>query len=253
MKIGSKLKKQRLFLGLSRKDFARGIIDESYLAYIENGRSEIRVNDLVALLQVNNLSILSFLTDFGDVNFNLSVYEDRASEAYLAHDAAGLDRIYNDCPDALTKDVISLMSAKLKDELDSFPMGIKIKIKKIFWQIKHWNSNSLWIFSNVMEIYKFKDLEGLVNSVFHSFSSPLEYEDEVIKLLAIISLNYLKICLKQPRIDKEEVKKASIYLEKLPAVPIISFEKIQVAHLLGHYKENHRLAKVIDRQLLCFS
>ena len=46
--------------------------------------------------------------------------------------------------------------------------------------------------------YKFKDLEGLVNAVFNGFQEAVdEYDDQTIKLLADVALNYLKICSKK--------------------------------------------------------
>lgn len=243
MTIGEKLKKQRLALGLSRSEFVHGIIDKSYLACIENGRSEIRVNDLIAILQQNNLSLLSFLTDFGDVKFNLSSYESRANEAFFNHNIAQMKEISKACPDNLTREVIDLMIAKLKHQLINFPESVKEKIKKVFWQMKQWNTDFLWIFSNVMEIYDFSALEGLTNSIFHNFSTPAEYGDDIIKLLATITINYLQICLAQPRINHEEVKRASDYLIKLPAIPLIAFEKMKGKQLIALYHSDYCTAK----------
>ncbi len=249
MTIGEKLKIQRLSLGLSRKEFAHGIIDESYLSYIEYGISEIRVNNLIAILRQNNLSLISFLADFGNVDFSLSFYEKSATAAYVAHDDEKLNKIGQACPNTLTKVVIQFMYAKLNNQLEKFPKNSKARIKKVFWQMKQWNTDSLWIFSNVMEIYSFKDLEGLVNSVFHNFSEPAKYEDEVVKLLATISLNYLEICLSQKNIDNREVKKANTYLKNLPAIPIIAFEKTKGVYIVAVHRHDQKTVRKIARVL----
>ena len=39
MKIGEKLKMVRLSLGMNRKEFVKGVIDNSYLASVENGKN----------------------------------------------------------------------------------------------------------------------------------------------------------------------------------------------------------------------
>ena len=136
MTIGEKLKMQRLSLGLSRKEFAHGIIDESYLSYIEYGISEIRVNNLIAILRQNNLSLISFLADFGNVDFSLSFYEKSATAAYVAHDDEKLNKIGQACPNTLTKVVIQFMYAKLNNQLEKFPKNSNARIKKVFWQMK---------------------------------------------------------------------------------------------------------------------
>ncbi|MDB6234009.1 helix-turn-helix domain-containing protein [Lactobacillus amylovorus] len=51
MKIGQKLKMVRLSLGMNRKEFVKGVIDNSYLASVENGESDIRVTSLINILQ----------------------------------------------------------------------------------------------------------------------------------------------------------------------------------------------------------
>lgn len=245
MTIGKKLKKQRLSLGLNRKQFADGIINESYLAYVENDKSEIRVNALIALLKQNNISIISFLSNFGDAKPSLSVYEQEADDAFFNQDIVRLKKLSNSCPNTLTKEVIQLMTAKISGNLVDFPNCIRMQIKKTFWEMERWNANFLWIMSNVMEIYTFNDLEGLVNSVFHNFKNFPEYDNEIIKLLASIALNYLQICLLQSEVNEQEVKKSGAYLDKLPTISIIAFEKIKGKYLLSvHYADEQTAAEI---------
>lgn len=249
MTIGEKLRKVRLSLGLNRKEFAHGIINESYLAIIENGKSKIRAADLIAILQKNNLSVLSFLDDFGNVEYSLSFYECEADNAFFAYDIVKLTQIKDVYPNILIKEVIQLMIAKLNDQLTDFPSHIKVKIKKIFWQMEEWNINFLWVLSNVMEIYSFNDLQGVVHSVFHSFTSFSKYEDEVIKLLAKITYNYLQICLVQNEIDEKEVENASNYLAALPSISVIAYEKLKGKYALAVHHSQYELAKEIAELL----
>ncbi|MFK5220691.1 helix-turn-helix domain-containing protein [Lactobacillus helveticus] len=249
MTIGEKLKALRLSLGLNKKEFAHGIINSSYLASIEKGESEIRAIDLIEILQQHNLSIISFLVDFGDVKSNLAVYEHEADNAFFAQDTQRLIQIGNLCPNTLIKEVIQLMVAKLDGNLADFPKDIQTKIKKIFWKIEKWDINSLWILSNVMEIYSFDDLEGLVHSVFHNLVYFSDYEDETIKLLATITYNYLRICLTQVRVNEQEVKKASLYLRKIPSIPAVAYEKMKGDYILALHYSYYTTAEEIDKVL----
>lgn len=51
MKIGQKLKMVRLSLAMNGKEFVKGVIDNSYLASVENGESDIRVTSLINILK----------------------------------------------------------------------------------------------------------------------------------------------------------------------------------------------------------
>ena len=258
MTMGEKLMALRLSLGLNKKDFAHGIINSSYLASIEKGESEIRAIDLIEILQQHNLSIISFLVDFGDVKSNLAVYEHEADNTVFAQDTQRLIQIGDLCPNTLIKEVIQLMVAKLDGNLADFPKDIQTKIKKIFWKIEKWDINSLWILSNVMEIYSFDDLEGLVHSVFHNLVYFSDYEDETIKLLATITYNYLRICftynylricLTQVRVNEQEVKKASLYLRKIPSIPAVAYEKMKGDYILALHYSYYTTAEEIDKVL----
>ena len=64
MKIGQKLKMVRLSLAMNGKEFVKGVIDNSYLASVENGESDIRVTSLINILKKNNISVENFFEDF---------------------------------------------------------------------------------------------------------------------------------------------------------------------------------------------
>ncbi|MDH5100060.1 helix-turn-helix domain-containing protein [Lactobacillus kefiranofaciens] len=249
MNIGEKLKKLRLSLGLNRKQFAHGIINESYLAYVENNKGEIRANDLIAILSKNSFSIINFLADFGNTESYFSLYEYEANNAFFVQDIKRLQQLESSCKSTLIKEVIRLMIAKLNGNLKEFPSQIKAEIKKSFWEMESRSTDSLWVLSNIMEIYDFDDLEGLVNSVFHSFNEFSGYNDETIKLLASITLNYLEICLSQDNIDEHEVERTKSYLSKLPSISLIAFEKIKGKYFLAVHYSDYRVAKKCKKLL----
>ena len=249
MSIGKKLKILRLSLGLNRKQFAHGIINESYLAYVEKGKGKIRANDLIAILSQNNLSIITFLADFGNVQSDFSFYEYEADNAFFNQDIEKLRQLDDSCKNTLIKEVIQLMIAKVEGNLTGFPSQVKAEIKKTFWELESWNVNSLWVISNSMEIFDFYDLEGLVYCVFRNFSDFHDYDDEIIKLLAKITLNYLEICLSQDNVNEQEVERTQKYLNKLPSTSIAAFEKIKGNYFLAIHRADHQAAKKFKKIL----
>lgn len=98
----------------------------------------------------------------------------------------------------MVKNIAKLLIADLEGKIDDLPIDMKASIKHSLFQTKKKTKDYLWILANSMQIYKFKDLEGLVNAVFNGFHEAVdEYDDQTIKLLADVALNYLKICSKK--------------------------------------------------------
>lgn len=252
MTIGERLMSVRLSLGLTRKEFAHDVVDSSFLAYVENNKSNIRIATLVAILQKNDVSVIDFLSNIGGVNSQPinSVYRSKASEAFFRHDINALKEIVADpkCTSQVIKQVVQLMIAKLQKEVSCFPNKTKHKLKRTFLQIEQWDVDSLWVLANSMEIYRPDELEGVVNSVFHSFVDFKEYNEDIIELLATIAVNYLKICFKNQSSD-QELKKAIDYLNKLPCITSIVFQKIEGKFFEAIQNSDYVLAKEISQFL----
>lgn len=117
------------------------------------------------------------------------------------------------------------MIVKLQGKIKYFSNKSKSKLKQTFLQIEKWDADSLWILANSMEIYKIDDLEGMVNSIFHGFVDFKKYDDEIIKLLATIAVNYLQICSVHKNLE-QEAEKAVNYLDRLPCITSIILEKV---------------------------
>ncbi|NRO37286.1 hypothetical protein [Lactobacillus helveticus] len=71
-----------------------------------------------------------------------------------------------------------------------------------------------------------------------------EYDDQTIKLLADVALNYLKICLKNDHADQEK-KKAIDYLNYLPNRSCIVAEKLEGKRLIAIQESDYQKAKKI--------
>lgn len=113
--IGENLKNIRLSLKLTRKEFAQGVIDSSYLAHIEKNKNEIRAITLVKLLDQNEISILEFLDRYGNTEKKNEIYEEQASQAFFNRDVDTLDELLENSayPNLIIRQVVCLMRDKL--------------------------------------------------------------------------------------------------------------------------------------------
>ena len=71
----------------------------------------------------------------------------------------------------MVKNIAKLLIADLEGKIDDLPIDMKASIKHSLFQTKKKTKDYLWILANSMQIYKFKDLEGLVNGYLESKSS----------------------------------------------------------------------------------
>lgn len=60
MKIGDRLKKMRVFLGLTQTEMSEGIMTESFYSKVERNVSKIKINDLLAILNKNGITLEDF-------------------------------------------------------------------------------------------------------------------------------------------------------------------------------------------------
>lgn len=245
--LGQRLKDIRLSLGLSQKEMVEGVMDRSSYSRIESGKTLIGISSLLKILELNQISILDFFGEWGEVKAKNSDYENAATDAFLRGDVEMLTSLKNDptYPAVKVKHVIGLMLAELNGSVRRFPSRIKRELKYNVLQIGEWDTNSLWILAHSMILYKFKDLEGLVGSVFNKFKNPKDYDDQVLRLVALITVNYLQICLKQKEASYE-IEKALTYLKELPNLPVIMLEKMAGEYFSTKIRNNQEALKEIE-------
>lgn len=248
--IGQRLKDIRLSLGLSQKEMVEGIMDRSSYSRIESGKTLIGISSLLKILELHQISILDFFGEWGEVKAKNRDYENAATDAFLRGDVELLTSLKNDptYTAVKVKHVIGLMIAELTDDVRCFPSRIKRELKYNVLQIGEWDSNSLWILAHSMILYKFKDLEGLVGSVFNKFKNPKDYDDQVLRLVALGAVNYLQICLKQKEANYE-IEKTLAYLKELPNLPVIMLEKMAGEYFSAKMHDDHETLKEIEMVL----
>lgn len=253
MQVYQKLKKLRQSLGLRQVDMASGVVDVSFYSRIERGEVKIRAINLIEILQAQNVSLISFMKDFGLVETENQFWRNKATAAFLHGDSAALKQIEQD-PKNLSslriKQVISLMIAKLDHKLLEIDPQIEADLRRCILGIDSWDADFLWIFANSMYIYELNDIDGLIKSIFEKYSCPVkaDCDADTLKILAMITVNYMKMCLKE-RNGKTEFQLAEKFLNALPATDDIFLEKCAGAYFKAKQVKNVQEQKRITSLL----
>ena len=214
MQVYQKLKKLRQSLGLRQVDMASGVVDVSFYSRIERGEVKIRAINLIEILQAQNVSLISFMKDFGLVETENQFWRNKATAAFLHGDSAALKQIEQD-PKNLSslriKQVISLMIAKLDHKLLEIDPQIEADLRRCIFGIDRWDADTL-------------------------------------EILAMITINYMKMCLKE-RNGKTEFQLAEKFLNALPATDDIFLEKCAGAYFKAKQVKNVQEQKRITSLL----
>ena len=78
MTIGEQLREIRDSLNLTQTQMCAGVVTESFYSRVENGKSEINIDDLLAILKQNHVSVRDFLVCLisqCNAKFNIVVFD----------------------------------------------------------------------------------------------------------------------------------------------------------------------------------
>ena len=152
MQIDEKLLAVRKKLGLSKAQMADGVIDPSYYSRVERGESNISATDLIGLLQKHNVSVIDFLSEFGDIQPKIEVYQRQALKAFNNKDLEKLEEIKND--PQLNYVILKKIAEGMLDYLTT---GKKVEIssdlKSYLSNVDHWSDYDLWNLWVCLQVY----------------------------------------------------------------------------------------------------
>ncbi|WP_147614488.1 helix-turn-helix domain-containing protein [Lactobacillus hominis] len=238
--IGDYLKHKRKDMHLSRKAFAQGIVDSSYLARVEKNKNEIRAITFIELLNKNGISLGDFLDNIDMLHFQNYLYQIKVREAYIAGDLDTLIKLSkNPVTSNIMRIVVNWLIAILTDQIDTFPEKNKVIIKNFLLEVEYWDDDVLWIIANCLGMYDLDQVNGIINRILGSYTDFAEYNDYKIKLLAEIAVNYLELSIKE---DSYSIKQAKVanYIDHLPACSSIFYEKLKAKYIM----QTHQLPKI---------
>ena len=246
MKIGERLHRVRNLHGLTQEQMAAGIISKSQYWRIEKESNAIRASSLIKILNQNKISVLKFFKDIDDSGIKRRELQDLITNAYFARDykkleKIKLEKIKKQSTNLQMKRLIDWLLVELKGENQDFPDEDKRKLRYNVWQVERWNDDILWFFFHTLYLYKYSNLEGIINALISKFTKNEKIEDRQLQLIASIAVRYLNICYKQN--NRYEAKKVIRFLRKIP-------DKIEfgLAKMIADYYEALLNKKKVDAE-----
>lgn len=245
MQIGDRLKQSRLCLGLDQREMAANVLDQSYYSRVESNQNKIRVQTLLALLELHQVPLMEFLNDFGDTQPKNRPYQEKIEDAFFKKDNQTLKQIIADpaFSNQKIKQIAKLLLSKMGEPGYSLSDSKKRNLKYNIFKLGKWDLDSLWIFSMSMNLYSFEELTGLVNSIFNKCVCHENDDNYFVTLLANIATRYARVCYQKKQLKELEI--AVNYLNHLPASKIIMLQKLTALYFQNKLKHNSGEAKKI--------
>lgn len=241
MNIGERLHQVRNLHGLTQEQMVAGIISKSQYWRIEKESNAIRASSLIKILNQNKISVLKFFKDIDDSGIKRRELQDLVTNAYFARDYKKLGKIKKQSTNLQMKRLIDWLLAELKGKSQDFPDEDKRKLRYNVWQVERWNDDILWFFFHTLYLYKYSNLEEIINGLISKFTKNEKIEDRQLQLIASIAVRYLNICYKQN--NRYEAKKVIRFLRKIP-------DKIEfgLAKMIADYYEALLNKKKVDAE-----
>lgn len=239
-KIGNLLRENRIKLKLSQKEFVGNIISVSQYSRIESGLQDIRSNDLINILLLNQISI----KDFFEKVENEADSKEPLTEAYVFNELSqafyerDLNRVqkleYQTRSLKLSLSLelrIKMVTAILSNRLDKITVFDKQRFIDELSRSDDWTRDRtfLQLFGNSMMVIDNNDTLNLyMDEILNTYQNIQDEELNIQKRIAGICINYLaRSYLKS---DTLLVSKTINLLSKLSQNPELLMYK-----LLGRY------------------
>lgn len=141
MTIGERLREIRDSMNLTQTEMCAGVVTESFYSRVENGKSEINIDDLLAILKNNHISVRDFFGVF-DQTMKQNIQYHRFLLAINNHDKTWLEK---EKADNLTlKAEFTAVIASLDNKKVKLSIEERKKIKSNFGKLGQWNESTLW-------------------------------------------------------------------------------------------------------------
>lgn len=229
MRVGMRLKQLRQDLGLTQDAMIGDIMNNRWrYSRIENGKSSIRADEVLQLLELHDVSAVKFLEDDKQVNSH-EQHQDQAIQAYFKHDIAKLKQLDEELNNQRDKFAVEMLIAKLEGNDDKITPALKRKMKHVFFEMKDLNKNILWLLLVYMNLYELDDLESLMDIIFSRYKKAKNLDPRTQELIASICVSYLKICSWKDE-NNFEFNQAERVLEDVPDLADVFLQK-----LIGQY------------------
>ncbi|KRL03506.1 xre family transcriptional regulator [Lactobacillus equicursoris DSM 19284 = JCM 14600 = CIP 110162] len=230
MKIGKLLRKVRVELGLTQKEMAGDIVSPAQYLRIEKDEQQIKLDDLLAILQKHDYDLGLFFT-------RLMLQCQLRQEALLDENKDGVKKAFYGCNlDSLEKleinphDQILLVEAEtikqvLGQRLDKSQTS-KQKICQYFIDQDNWMENleSLKLFTIVLHIFNFEMVVFWMNELLDKYRQIEKYPEQIQIAVAKICISFMIRCHQEQ--SEQLIKPIVAFVDSFPAYPEFAICKL---------------------------
>ena len=136
MTIGERLREIRDSINLTQTEMCAGVVTESFYSRVENGKSEINIDDLLAILKQNHVSVRDFFSVF-DQSMQRKIQYRCIRSAINNRNVAWLKKEQKDEP--IFKAELTAVIATLTNKKADLSDDAQRKIKSNFGRLGKWD------------------------------------------------------------------------------------------------------------------
>lgn len=244
MTIGEQLREIRDSLNLTQTEMCAGVVTASFYSRVENRKSEINIDDLLAILKQNHVSIRDFFGVF-DQSMQRSIQYCCIQSAINNRNLAWLKKVQTDEPGfevELTAIIATLLNKKahLSD-------AARRKIKSNFGRLGQWDETALWNMASFMSLYDTNELKILITDIWENRDSINLNNSSTLVALANVMMNYLGRLYQEK--DLGAVLETIHFIKDLPTNPVIMFQKLVAIYYLALINHDQKRLNLIIQVL----
>ncbi|CCI80875.1 helix-turn-helix domain-containing protein [Lactobacillus hominis] len=241
MEIGTQLKKIRILLGLTQKEFCADIVTESFYSRVESNRSNISMAKLIEILNYNHVSLYDFFKPIIQEQF-----EDEVIIAFIDQDVSKLKK-YSETTIDGHREIIKLMAAILENKDFKVSKDCLEQMNNFVQTNDLANEKVLIVQLLLAHLSPIEDLDQIVQRL--SYASSINKDNLSLRIIA----QTLLVCAQRFYKDKqyESAKKALGLIDDLPNRSVLTLEKVlskyYKALISGDAVQSKKIEKVLAK------
>lgn len=230
MKIGKLLQKVRVELGLTQKEMAGNIVSPAQYSRIEKDEQQIKLDDLLAILQSHDYDLglfftrLMFQCQLGQTVL-LDENKDDVKKAFYSCNLESLEKLEVNPHDRILQVEAETIKQILGQKLDASQMS-KQKICQYFVHQDSWmeNTESLKLFAIVLHIFNFEMVIFWMNELLDKYQKIEDYPEQIQTAIAKICISFMIRCHQEQ--SEQLIKPIVAFVDSFPAYPEFAICKL---------------------------
>lgn len=246
MTIGEQLREIRDSLNLTQTQMCAGVVTESFYSRVENGKNEINIDDLLAILKQNHVSVRDFFSVF-DQSMQRKIQYHCIRSAINNRNVAWLKKEQKDEP--IFKTEFTAVIATLTNKKADLSDDAQRKIKSNFGRLGKWDETALWNLASFMSLYDTSEIKILITDIYENKNSIGLNDSLTLAALVNVMMSYLGRSYQEN--DLGSVLQTIQFIKELPTNLVIMFHKLVTIYyqaLINHdQKRLDLITKVLQK------